>query len=574
MKRLLFIFLTALGMLGACSPAAEQSPFRYRWVYVSMNPADSSQVEQLRQVARDAAEHGFNGVLLSAGLYRLDVRGPEYFKGLEEVKKICADSRLEIIPSVFSVGYGSGLAQNKNLAAGMPVREALFVAQVDQASLVSDPLVEIPNGGFEKLQGTRAAGFEYPDSSDKKIIADKSVFKEGRAALRFESLSDKRGESSRVSRNVAVQPFRPYRIGFWLKTEGLDIDGTKFRGGSFNGNIRLLVYGASDHRELLRFDPRVAATSDWTWVCAGFNSLGYDSVEVALAGAAKPEAKFWADGLKLEEAGLANILRRPGTPLTVRGEKSGTIYEEGRDFAEVSDPQLDCYFDHDGPAIHLLPGGRIKPGERLRVSYYHGMAVPVNKHQITVCMSEPELYEIWRKQVSLIQEHLAPKAYFLPQDEIRNGGWCKACTDRNMTMGQILSDCITRQYNIIKEANPQAEVFIWSDMLDPNHNAGPRVGKYYYMVNGLFDGSWNYVPKDLVIAVWGRSLRDKSLEHFSGLGFRTLGAIYYDADDLEDVPGCLEALEKTPSACGVMYTTWEDKYSLLGQFGDLVAGKK
>ncbi len=28
---------------------------------------------------------------------------------------------------------------------------------------------------------------------------------------------------------------------------------------------------------------------------------------------------------------------------------------------------------------------------------------------------------------------------------------------------------------------------------------------------------------------------------------------------------------KTPQAVGIMYTTWQDKYELLGPFGDLVA---
>ena len=34
--------------------------------------------------------------------------------------------------------------------------------------------------------------------------------------------------------------------------------------------------------------------------------------------------------------------------------------------------------------------------------------------------------------------------------------------------------------------------------------------------------------------------------------------------------GWLEALDRTPGALGIMYTTWQDKYSLLGPFGDLV----
>ena len=135
-------------------------------------------------------------------------------------------------------------------------------------------------------------------------------------------------------------------------------------------------------------------------------------------------------------------------------------------------------------------------------------------------------------------------------------------------MGQILGDCLTRQFAMIREANPKAEVAVWSDMLDPHHNARTNP---YYLVNGDFDGSWNHIPKELVIAVWGRKVRPESFGHFSGLGFRTLGAAYYDADDLEDVPPWIEVMQSTKGSVGMMYTTWLNKYTLLPEFARLLA---
>jgi hypothetical protein len=124
---------------------------------------------------------------------------------------------------------------------------------------------------------------------------------------------------------------------------------------------------------------------------------------------------------------------------------------------------------------------------------------------------------------------------------------------------------------MIKEANPEAEVFIWSDMFDPHHNGQQDKGEYYYLVDGRFNGAWTHIPKDMVMGVWGRRVREKSLEHFSQQGFRVLVAAYYDADDLDDVAGWLDALEATPGSRGIMYTTWLDKYELLGEFGDLIS---
>jgi hypothetical protein len=200
----------------------------------------------------------------------------------------------------------------------------------------------------------------------------------------------------------------------------------------------------------------------------------------------------------------------------------------------------------------------------LLVSFYH--ALPINRGQVTVCMSEPKTYDIWRQAARLVQQHVAPKKWFLSMDEIRAGGSCEACKARNLDMGRILGDCITRQVEMIRAVSPGAEVYCWSDMLDPNHNAHGD----YYLVEGDFTGSWNHVPKDLIICCWYFNIRDKSLRFFSERGFRTLAGAYYDGDDLENCRGWLEAMRGIPNCRGIMYTTWQNKYALLGAFGDLL----
>jgi hypothetical protein len=69
---------------------------------------------------------------------------------------------------------------------------------------------------------------------------------------------------------------------------------------------------------------------------------------------------------------------------------------------------------------------------------------------------------------------------------------------------------------------------------------------------------------------WWHKIRDESLAFFSGRGYRTLGAAYYDSDDLTGCREWLESLNRTPNAQGIMYTSWERKYELLGAFGDLI----
>ncbi|MGA2859368.1 MAG: hypothetical protein ABSE40_21070 [Candidatus Sulfotelmatobacter sp.] len=152
-------------------------------------------------------------------------------------------------------------------------------------------------------------------------------------------------------------------------------------------------------------------------------------------------------------------------------------------------------------------------------------------------------------------------------DEVRIGGFCEACKGRHLTMAQILGDSVTRQYEMIRAANPQAQVYVWSDMFDPNHNAVAK----YYLIDGSFEGTWNYLPKDIIMACWNGDERDPCLGFFSKLGHHTLAAAYYDADDLQNPKDWLNSLDRTPGATGIMYTTWENKYELLGAFGDLVS---
>jgi hypothetical protein len=48
---------------------------------------------------------------------------------------------------------------------------------------------------------------------------------------------------------------------------------------------------------------------------------------------------------------------------------------------------------------------------------------------------------------------------------------------------------------------------------------------------------------------------------------------YYDADNLDNPKSWLKALDETPGASGILYTTWLNKYDLLGDFGDLVSNR-
>jgi hypothetical protein len=300
-------------------------------------------------------------------------------------------------------------------------------------------------------------------------------------------------------------------------------------------------------------------------VTTAFNSWYADRIELNLGVFEGVKGKVWVDDVVVEEVGLMNVVRRKGTPLTVRDEATGTVFEEGRDFAEVTDPNLDFQWTHEMPAIRLLPSTRIRNGARLRVSYYHGTTI--YNDQVSACPSEAQTYGIWKQQIPLIEKYLAPKRYFLGIDEVRMFNRCEACRSRKMAAAEILGQVTKWLYDEVRSVNPKAEIFVWSDMFDPNHNSV----RQYYLVDGSLENTWQSLPKDMGMILWYFDKRRESLDFFSSRGFRTVAGSYYDGDDLKDPEGWLEAMDSTPNAAGIMYTTWSNKYKLLAAFGDLVS---
>jgi hypothetical protein len=550
-----------------------------RWVYVSRSFNTDTHVEEVREIAKTASEHGLTAIVLS-GMDRISLGSPEYLERLRKVKTIADQYHLEIIPSGFNTGYGGAiLDHNKNLAEGMLVKDALFVVRDGEARFAADSSAKLENGGFEQFQGDRFTSFEKQDEPGKKTFVDTNVTHSGKASLRIENFGATKADAAgiaqkaplspyldqakefapeivaRVAQEIRVTPYRCYRVSAWVRTEDAE-PASLFSVKAFT----------PDGRDLCPFElPAPAPTSGWRQVATAFNSWYADRIELTFGVFEGVKGTVWVDDVAIEEVGLMNVLRRKGTPLTVRDEATGIIYEEGRDFATVTDPHLDFQWTHEMPTIHLLPASRIQNGSRLRVSYYHGTTI--YNDQVSACPSEAQTYEIWKEQFPLIEKYLSPKRYFLNVDEVRLFNRCEACRSRQMEASTILGQMTQWLYNQVHAVNPKAEVFVWSDMFDPNHNSV----RQYYLVDGSLENTWQYLPKDMGIVAWYFDKRRESLDFFSSRGFRTVAGAYYDGDDLRDPEGWLQAMDKTPSSTGIMYTTWSSKYKLLAPFGDLVS---
>jgi hypothetical protein len=571
---------------------AQTSPaYAERWVYASANLQVDKSADDLCALLERSAKAGYTGLLLAD--YKLQVLDrviDRYFRNAERVKAAAARNGIEIIPAVFSIGYSNGhLAHDPNLAEGLPVVDQPYIVK-DQpppstppkagaskrpkpkgsrirAAVLDARPIEIPNGGLEQTQGDRVSGFGLQDDPGVTTFVDRDVKHSGRSSLRVEpGVKGPRRtvQVTRLARLVVLRPYTPYRFSCWIKTRDLaPVDG-----------FHLLALGTGEKgRQLTFHEGGIEQTQDWKQVEVIFNSLEEREANLYVGTWDTGPGTYWVDDLKLEELALVNILRRKGCPLVVKSADGRTTYVEGRDFEPLVDPRLgqnpwagEYEFAHAGPAVTLTANSRIRTGDRLRVSWYH----PVITHssQVMCCLSEPKLEQILRDQARRVNQLFHPRSFFMSHDELRVANWCQACQSRKLTPGELLADNAKMCTAILKAVNPQARVFVWSDMFDPHHNAIDK----YYLVNGTLKGSWEGLPREVIIANWNGGKARQSLEFFAGRGHRQLIAGYYDVSDMSNFDAWNSAARGVPGVMGFMYTTWQSKYDLLEKYGASIRG--
>jgi len=523
----------AILLLATLLPSAifAQSPgLRERWIYCSKNLLVDSQVDELESIFTRASKAGYNGIVLSDSKFgRLEDMDKRYFQNVERVKKSAADNHLQIIPCLFPVGYSDSiLSRDPNLAEGLPVRDAAFVVENGVARILPDPAVALND--FKKL-----SAWSFHD--------DNITTQDGAATV-----TNPGGHNARISQKVKVHPFRQYHISMMVKTD------------SFEGEPRIAVLDKSGH-DLNYAKLGAKKTQGWTMHHVVFNSLDNSELTIYFGcWDGKTGSLAWKDP-KLEETAMVNLIRRNGAPLEVKLENGQALTEE-KDFKKVTDPRMGTVpwkggyeVWHEPPVIHTS----MPDGTRLRVSCYN--TVTVYDSQVMICPSEPKTMELLRDQAKRMHAAWGAKGYFMSHDEIRVMNWDKSCQDRHLTPGAILAENVHACARILREVNPGGDIYVWSDMFDPKHNAH----KDYYLVNGDLEGSWLGLDKDVIVVPWDFEERDEALKWFAGLGNRMIIAGYYDSNP-DNVKKWVESANHVKGVTGIMYTTWEDRYGDLEKF--------
>jgi hypothetical protein len=527
---------------GFCSASVSGQTLE-RWIYASSNLLIPEQVEQLEGLMREAAPLGYTHLLLAdskfSRLHELDER---YFRNVTRLRETAAQLGLRLVPAVFPVGYSNSLlAQNPNLAEGLPVRGALFEVRGGVAQVQADPPVTLPSTGDRRAW----------------TFVDDTLQADGES-LRAEN---PRGKNCRMMQTLKVSPWRHYHVSVRLKTE------------DFRGQPQIQVLEPETGRRLCFTNLQVQRTQDWTVQHVTFNSLSNSTVNIYIGAWGAADGRLWLARPAIEECGLLNVLRRPGAPLEIRLDSPPeSLLQEGRDFEPAADPKLGTVpYRGEYEVFHESPGIRMRgqwaDGTRLRVSWYHPHVV--YSGQVCGCVTEPEFQELLKQQ-AVAMERLFPETdRMMSHDEWRVLGWDESFRRTGLTAGQVAADNLRFCVRQLRSLNPRRRIAVWSDMFDPHHNAID----HYYLVNGDLAGSWEGLTRDVIVVNWNFGVREESLKFFADRGQKQLLAGFYDAD-AGQIGEWLKVArqQKIRGVIGVMYTTWKQDYSQLREFAEVVNG--
>ncbi len=558
--------MKARTMVGACAVACLAMAGAARaydnlWVHLSTNGlTDDKEVLRASNVIVRAANAGLKEVVWPG----LDTywKWPEPRKTrMREIIRIADANGIGIVPMIWSTGYGTMCGVDSRLIESVLMPDVPYVAK--GGSLVPDISGDaiIENGGFEEA-GNKPNTFRkwFVDHPGDEAFLDTQVFHSGKTSIRMEPApeKDKYGHA-RMSQHVKLTPGRLYRVEAWFKVDGLDTRGE---------SLRLQVYlDKTAEKGGSNFGRMISNLKDgWHKVAFRFTSGESTGATIWCGTWGAKHGKFWVDDISVEEIGLRSLAQREDSPRTVKNAATGKAYEFGKDWLNPDRRKPRQGADITFP---LPAGSAIKEGEKVLIDTY----VPSHsgpKMQISTCMSDPRLYELFRQSADALEELLHPKKWFLSLDEVRNGGTCPLCAARKTDMAHILASCVLRQHEIIRSVHPGAEIYVWSDMFDPFHNAKQ---KPYYGCRGTFYGIWDLLPHDIIMVLWYGGVLDKSVPFFTERGFTVMGSVCCDGGKPETVDKWKAGLAAAPGSKGFMYTTWKRDYGLLEEFASRILGK-
>ncbi len=412
----------------------------------------------------------------------------------------------------------------------------------------------------------RNAGFEngkndWFDTRDSGIGLSGDISHSGRHSGVIAEAS----ANARFRQEIKLTPWRQYHLALWVRSQ------------TFHGAANVEVVDWWHRKRAIFYAPLLAqGTKEWTRYDFAFNSRDTAAAYLYFGVWGKSSGVIWFDDVTLEETALVYVVRREGSPLRVYDPKRGADYREGKDYRRVFDPVLspprsifrDSY--HPPVTVTLPPGSALRPGETVAIDFYAAFPMP-GSNQVGMCLTNSGVFTWLRNNANALGSIMPPGSFLLlSYDEMRQVNSCALCRGRHLSAGELLAENVVRTTNMYERLLPKTQLYVWSDMFDPAHNAVP----HYFYVEGSLAGSWKGLRPEVGVLNWNHAHLAQSLRWFSGLNsrqttpHRQLIAGYYDGGNGAAISEDLNLAHEIPGIEGVMYVSWKDDYSQLKEFAD------
>ncbi len=566
MRRLvLFVTVLSLAVLLTDVNADEERQFQQFWMQYNTDFHDSDRFAEALEMLDTAEDAGVTHMILNErGMHRWDMVQESYRADVARFREAADQRDIVIVPNIFPIGYGIRyLVHDVNMAAGIPAENVPFIVRGDTALPDPAAVPQLVNPSLDEAEGHRLVGWRQ-DGPGTITFVDTTEKHSGTASLQIRAPQEgQRAVAGRITQTVEVEPFKYYRLSFWVKTEQARPAGASFA----------VVWTHDRRRRNTYFNVSIAGTQDWTRHDVVFNTLDADSADIVIGPGNFRTGTMWIDSISIEPAGILNVVRRELAPLTVTSADGEVVYDEGRDFEHVHDPQFIysnlASIDHEGAPIRITEGSRIRDGERILVSYYHTMRI--YNDQVVLTLSDPILFEYMERQMEHIAELWESTIYFMSADEIRIAGWEHQPDGEDLSVAQMLARYMERSYDIVGRHSPDSRIAVWSDMFTPFHNGRPLEERGpYFLCTGSFYNSWAGLPRDVLIMNWYSPNRLTPV-WFEVRGHEQVLCGYYDTDDLKaNIAHWMNVTRGVDNIVGMMYTQWFTGHERMKEFFELV----
>ncbi|MBN1348879.1 hypothetical protein JXJ21_05675 [candidate division KSB1 bacterium] len=226
----------------------------------------------------------------------------------------------------------------------------------------------------------------------------------------------------------------------------------------------------------------------------------------------------------------------------------GSVYQAGKDYEIVN---------VEPPVIRRLEKGSIPPDKTI---FMDADIVDQRTHRFSKpCPSEERAYQEFEQHIENVVVALKPRKIHVNHDELGIINSDSRCKRKNMMDDELVAEQINRMRDIIKKYDPDIDMIMWADAVNPYHNAGKKA----------LENTCSLLYTDIIMANWFYSvetfeqidLLELGTKFFADQGFRMYGCPWDNIPNHQTWESTIWGYRQNPKILGLMHTQWSGRNS-------------